>query len=70
MILLDANKLRGKIAAAGLTQHELAERIGISENTLSASMTGRRPFTIPEVEAMCQELGITKGSEKAAIFLA
>lgn len=67
--MINKNMLRGKIAAAGLTQKELSLRIGMSENTLSAKISGASRFYVDEIERICTELGIVDPSEKAEIFL-
>ncbi len=67
--MLDAQKLKGKIVEAGITQGELAKRIGISQNTLTRKLTGRRDFTIGEIDRICNVLQITDNSLKAQIFL-
>lgn len=67
--MLDTNKLRGKIAEAGYTQGELAKKIGISQNTLTRKLTGKRDFTVGEIDRICSALDITDGVQKAQIFL-
>lgn len=60
--MLDKNKLRGAIATAGLTQKELASRIGISETTFSRKMRVG-VFGIDEVQIMIDLLSIANPSE-------
>lgn len=67
--MLDAQKLKGKIVEAGMTQGELAKTIGISQNTLTRKLTGRRDFTVGEVVRICDALHITDNGQKAQIFL-
>lgn len=66
---MNVNRLRGKIAEAGLSQRGLAKILCISENTLSNKLTGKVQFTVPEVIAICNALHITDASEKDFIFL-
>lgn len=66
---MNANLLKGKIVAAGLTQYELADKLGISHNTMSSRMSGRSSFTLEEVQRICELLPITDNSEKVDIFL-
>lgn len=68
--MLNGNLLRGRIAAAGMNQKELAVAIEMSENTLSSRMRGGSSFTCDEVERVCHVLGITEAQEKCDIFLA
>lgn len=63
------NKLKGKIAEKGYTQRALAEKLGMSKNTLSAKINRKVPFNTVEVAKICEILDIRDGAEKAAIFL-
>lgn len=63
------NKLKGKIAEMGYSQRALAEKLGMSKNTLNAKVNGKVPFNTVEVAKICEILDIHNGSEKAAIFL-
>ncbi len=67
--VLDKNRLKGAIASAGLTQNELASRIGISKNTLSSKMGGKGFFDTKQIDLICEVLGINDGETKANIFL-
>lgn len=67
--MLDSNKLKGKIAEAGLTQRELAKKAGMSENSLYNKINGRRDFGAREIVAICEILNITDNEQKALIFL-
>jgi len=53
---------------AGQTQGKLAKRIGISANTMTAKINGRRVFNTEEVIKICNELGITGDQDKMDIF--
>lgn len=67
--MLDAQKLKGKIVEAGMTQGELAKKIGISQNTLTRKLSGRRDFTVGEIDRICDVLQINDNGQKALIFL-
>ena len=67
--MLDANKLKAKIVEVGMTQGELARKIGISQNTFTRKISGRRDFTVGEIDRICTVLGITDNGQKAQIFL-
>ena len=69
IIMLNSNKLRGKISEAGLSQRKLAQMTGISENTISRKMQGHRCFDTDEIDKICAALNITNSLEKAEIFL-
>ena len=68
--MLDSSKLKGKMAEAGETQKTLASKIGMSTNSLSNKLKGKRDFTVIEVKKICDVLGISDNAEKAKIFLA
>ncbi len=67
--VLDKNLLRGAIASAGLTQKQLANAIGISENTFSMKINGIRYFDTLEIDKICHTLGINDCNQKVKIFL-
>lgn len=67
--MVNTNLLKGKIVANGYTQGQLAEKMNISVNSFSAKINGKNAFTLPEVERMCEFLGITDPKEKCEIFL-
>ena len=59
-------KLRARFTELGLTQAEVAEKIGISANSLSRKLNGRQDFKLSEVRSLCNVLGI---DNQAEIFL-
>ena len=63
---MNANKLRAKIKEKGLTQEKVAEIIGISENSLSRKLNGKKHFRLGEVILLCKALQIDNAEE---IFL-
>lgn len=67
--MLNKNKLKGAIASAGLTQKELAARIGISENSFCNKMNGISYFDTHQILKICDILAITDNNEKVDIFL-
>lgn len=66
---MNANLLRSKIAERGMTQGMLAKAIGVSQNTLSKKMIGRRDFTAGEILKICDALNIVSDDMKCEIFL-
>ena len=54
----DYSKLRGKMAERGVTQAQLAEKIGINKCTLNVKMNGQYAFGNDEIIAICKVLGI------------
>ncbi len=67
---MNANLLRGKIAEAGMTQRDLAEKLSVSVNTMTAKMNGRSCFSLNEAVRICDVLNITDDADKIRIFFA
>lgn len=63
---MNANKLRAKIKENGFSQNCVAKKIGISANSFSRKILGKRDFTLSEVIALCEVLNIENPQE---IFL-
>lgn len=53
---MNANKIKAKIVEQGMTQGEVAKRIGISPNSLSRKLLGKRDFSLSEVMSLCAVL--------------
>ena len=68
--MINKNLLLRRMKEAGYTQKRLAETIGISQTTMSLKVNGVTPFNTREAREICGKLGIARGSEKAAVFLA
>ncbi len=60
---MNANLLKGKMAEKNVTQAELAEAIGISANSMSRKLLGKRTFTLSEAVAISNYLEIDKPGE-------
>ena len=67
--VLNKNALRGKIAESGLTQGKVADAIGISPNTFTRKISGKRDFTVSEIDKLCLVLNISDPQQKVNIFL-
>jgi hypothetical protein len=73
--MVDVNKIRSLMALLGYTQKTLAVEMSkrgkkISENTLSAKMTGSSKFDCEDADVICDILNVKSSAEKAEIFLA
>lgn len=68
IIKYDYSKLLGKIREKGLTQVELAKKIGISEATLNFSLKNKRPFKQDEIIRICEILCIGLESVETYFF--
>lgn len=64
--MIAVNELKGVIKARGMTQAELARRMGIHETTLNRKL-GKGVLNSNEIEAM---IDILKISNPASIFFA
>ncbi len=60
--------IRGKIAEQRSSQKKIAEQMGISQQSLSRKMTGKRSFTVEEATELCALLNIPV-EKRAEIFL-
>lgn len=69
MKMLNKNEFNGAVARAGMTNGELAKRIGMSKNTLSSRVNGKSYFDTQEIDLICDILNITTDKEKINIFL-
>lgn len=54
------SKLLGKIVECVGTQATFAEKMGLSERTVSLKLNGKRAWKQPEIEKACEVLGIQK----------
>jgi transcriptional regulator with XRE-family HTH domain len=54
-----ARNVRAERARLGLTQSELAERLGWLQVTVSALETGRRAVQLDDIPALCRALGVS-----------
>jgi DNA-binding Xre family transcriptional regulator len=60
---MNVNLLKGKMAEKQITQGLLAKEIGISENSLSRKLLGKREFRLSEAVAICKVLEIDNPKE-------
>ena len=58
MVRYNYQKLLGKIRENGLTQAQLATKIGLSETTLNLTLNNKRSFKQNEITQSCRVLGI------------
>ena len=57
--MINANKIRARIVELGMTQKQVAEKIGMSEKTFSVKMNNGK-FGLDEAEKMIKVLKIDK----------
>lgn len=62
------HRLRVRFAELDLTQNEAARLAGMAPSTLTTRMTGRVPFNVNEVQALCRVLDIPTDQIGAFFF--
>lgn len=67
--MTDTNKLKAAIALKGMTAGDLADKIGMSRQSISYKMNNIREFRVKEIIAISDALNLTL-EEKEAIFFA
>lgn len=60
---MNTNLLRAKMVEKGLTQRELAAAIGLSENSMSRKLTGKRDFSVQEALRISEALNLKNPGE-------
>ena len=68
--MVNTQMLEDKIKESGKTKTFLAGKIGKTIQSLNTKIKNQYDFTSSEVDILCTELGVTKLSEKDAIFFA
>lgn len=58
-----------RISAAGFTHADVAKAIGMSKNTFSAYLNGKKSFRVDQINIMCELLNIHDNDAKIQIFL-
>ena len=67
--MVDINRLKGAMVAAGFTQITFAKELGMSKNTLNAKLNGKAKISTDEASKMCDVLKIEDENDKCQIFL-
>ena len=67
--MTDRNKLQAKMALHGLKAYELADSIGISRQSMSYKLNGKRPFTVKDIDSISKKLDLSL-EERDEIFFA
>ena len=68
-IMINKEKLKGKIVEHGMTQVELSKIMNIANNSLSRKINGKTPFTLGELQCIKNALELTS-QEMTDIFFA
>ncbi len=54
-----ADTIRAELARRRISQTVVAERLGLSQATVSRRLLGEYPFTVDEVDTIAEMLGLT-----------
>ena len=68
--MVNSRLIKGKMVIKGYTQRRISQLLGISEGTLSCKINNKSPFTLGEIDRICEILTIEDNCEKIEIFLA
>lgn len=68
--MVDTQMLESIINDSGKKRTYLADKIGITVQSLKLKIDNKSDFKSSEVTSLCQELGITKLTDKERIFFA
>lgn len=68
--MVDTQNLEKLVDDSGKTKTFLADKCGITIQSLKNKFENRTQFKLSEVDILCTELGITKLSDKDRIFFA
>ena len=66
--VLNTNLLKSEFIKNGFTQKKVAGKIGISENSLSRKLAGKRDFTLTEVNKLISLLNLSDEKNIHDIF--
>ncbi len=67
-IVVNTEVLTDIIEKSGLKREYIAQRLGITRQTLTAKIAGDSEFSVSEVRALCDVLGIKKLRDINQIF--
>lgn len=68
--MTNTEMLRNIISKSGFKLEYLAEKCGITRQSLSNKITNRNLFTAKEIEILCRELKVNTLTDKERIFFA
>ena len=66
--MVDTNSLKSAIAKKGYTQSEVAQKIGISTQSLNYKLLNKTEFKVDEAYRLCDVLEIPKESMSDIFF--
>lgn len=66
--MLDTNKIKGRLVELGLTQKDVAKKLGITQPTASQKINNIRPMDLAEAEKLAELLCINAEEFQAYFF--
>jgi hypothetical protein len=66
--MVDTELLESKIKDSGKTKSYISKKIGCSLQSFRLKCLNKYDFTSTEIQGLCEELGVTKLTEKEKIF--
>ena len=67
-MLVNANKLRGKIVERGMNVSSVSVAIGLNKSTCYRKLSGDCPFTIQDADKLVDVLNLTADDAKSIFF--
>lgn len=59
--MVNSRKIKGRLVELGLTQKDVAEKIGVAQPTVNQKINNIRPMDLQEAEAIADLLKISPG---------
>lgn len=59
--MVNSRKIKGRLVELGLTQKDVAEKIGVAQPTVNQKINNIRPMDLQEAEAIADLLKINPG---------
>lgn len=66
--MINTNKMKARIMELGLTQEDIADKVGINRSTFNLKITNKRRIYMDEVVKVCQALNISSVADLKDIF--
>ena len=66
--MINTNKIKARIMELGLTQEDIADKVGINRSTFNLKITNKRRIYMDEVVKVCQALNISTPVDLKEMF--
>lgn len=67
--MIDADRVRGRMAEKHITQKDIGDCLKVSKNTVSAIFAKKRDLKTSEVRQLCDLLEVTEDHDVVAFFM-